>query len=170
MLFRSWDDKTTTRLEDRDELLDTAQREAHQQLIATLGNDPTAWRWGDLHTLTLTHGTLGSSGIQPIEMLFNRGPVPSGGSEAAVNATGWTPAEGFQVDWVPSMRQVVDLANFDNSAWVNLTGNSGHAFHSNYQDQLRAWTAGELFPWPFTQESVERDAEQVLRLEPPSSS
>jgi penicillin amidase len=99
-------------------------------------------------------------------MLFNRGPVAVGGSEAAVNATGWTPSDGFEVDWVPSMRQVIDLSNFDASTWVNLTGNSGHAYNKNYSDQIDAWVAGDQYPWAFSREAVRAEATDVLRLMP----
>jgi len=159
-----WIDKTTPVSEDRDALLATAQREAVAQLEEQLGSDPRSWRWGDLHTLELVNGTLGTSGIAPIEWLFNRGPVAAGGSEAAVNATGWTPADGFEVDWVPSMRQVIDLADFDASTWVNLTGNSGHAFNANYVDQLDAWLVGEQYAWPFTADAVQASAKSTLTL------
>ena len=161
-----WIDKTTPVAEDRDALLATAQREAVAQLEEQLGSDPRSWRWGDLHTLELVNGTLGTSGIAPIEWLFNRGPVATGGSEAAVNATGWTPADGFEVDWVPSMRQVIDLADFDASTWVNLTGNSGHAFNANYVDQLDAWLTGDQYSWPFTSAAVQASAKSTLTLTP----
>jgi penicillin amidase len=36
--------------------------------------------------------------------------------------------EGYEVDAVPSMRMIVDLSDLDASRWVQLTGNSGHAF------------------------------------------
>ncbi len=161
-----WIDKTTPAAEDRDGLLAIAQQAAADELRERLGGDPSAWRWGDLHQLTLTNATLGSSGIAPIEMLFNRGPFNSGGSEAAVNATGWTPAQGFEVEWVPSMRQVIDLSNFDASTWVNLTGNSGHAYNGTYADQIDEWLVGDQFPWAFSDDAVREDAVNVLTLIP----
>ena len=163
-----WDDKTTPETEGRDELLATAQQAAVEQLREALGSDPSSWRWGALHTLTFENGTLGTSGIAPIEMLFNRGPVEVGGSEAAVNATGWTPSNGFEVDWVPSMRQVIDLSNFDASTWVNLTGNSGHAYNRNYSDQIDTWVEGGQFPWPFSDDAVRENARNNLTLVPSS--
>lgn len=161
-----WIDKTTPVAEDRDQLLAVAQQAAVEQLSEALDSDPSNWRWGDLHTLTFTNQTLGTSGVAPIEMIFNRGPVAVGGSEAAVNATGWTPSDGFDVDWVPSMRQVIDLSDFDASTWVNLTGNSGHAYNANYSDQIDAWVAGEQYPWPFSRDAVEASTVDTLRFNP----
>ena len=164
-----WIDKTTPAAEDRDGLLATAQVAAVEELQERLGDDPSSWNWGALHQLTFTNGTLGTSGIAPIEMLFNRGPVAVGGSEAAVNATGWTPSDGYEVDWVPSMRQVIDLSNFDASTWVNLTGNSGHAYNRNYSDQIDVWVDGDQYPWVFSDKAVRDEAVDVLTLQPSSN-
>lgn len=164
-----WIDKTSPIAEDRDALLAVAESAANDLLRDRLGEDPNEWRWGALHTLTFTNGTLGTSGIGPIEMIFNRGPVEVSGSEAAVNATGWTPSNGFEVDWVPSMRQVIDLADFDSSSWVNLTGNSGHAYNRNYSDQVDTWLSGEQFPWLFTEQAVRETAVDTLTLVPPTN-
>ena len=52
------------------------------------------------------------------------------------------------------MRMVVDLGNLDHSTWVNQTGNSGHAFNDNYDDQVSAWAHNETFPWPSSEKAV----------------
>lgn len=150
----------------RDATLSSTLNAAVEGMVADFGADPTSWRWGDMHTLELTNQTLGASGIGPIEMLFNRGPVALSGGEATVNATGWTPRDGFEVNWVPSMRQVIDLADFDASTWVNLTGSSGHAYNRDYSDQIDAWRDGEQFPWPYSPEAVADSARNTLTLVP----
>jgi penicillin amidase len=161
-----WDDKTTPEVEGRDAMLATAMIEAQAELNELQGDSPADWNWGGIHTLTLTNQTLGASGIGPIESLFNRGPIEVSGGDSIVNANGWTPSEGYGVTWVPSMRQVIDLSDFDNSTWVNLTGNSGHAFNSNYSDQVDAWRDGQQFPWAFTAEAVKESTTYTLTLVP----
>ena len=104
-----------------------------------MGCDPDRWQWGRLHTLTLTNESFGESGIAPIEWLFNRGPYEVAGGSSVVNAVGWDATVGYGVDWVPSMRMIVDLADFDASTWINLTGASGHAFNPHYDDQTPLW-------------------------------
>ena len=163
-----WDDPSTPGVDTRDQVITASLDAAYQDLVSRLGADPTSWQWGDLHTLLLRNQTLGDSGIVPVEMLFNRGPIGAAGGSGIVLATGWTPSEGFEVNWVPSMRQVVDLSNFDYSTWVNLTGNSGHAFNPNYEDQVTAWQTGEQFPWAWTDEAIQQSAEATLTLAPPS--
>ena len=99
-------------------------------------------------------------------MLFNRGPFQVGGGGSIVQATGWTPSKGYQVNWVPSMRQVVDLSDLDASTWVNLAGASGHAFDPHYDDQTAAWQVGEQYPWPYTTAAVDAAAVDRLTLQP----
>ncbi|MFM9136249.1 MAG: penicillin acylase family protein [bacterium] len=163
-----WDDPLTPGTETRDQTITASLDAAYAELVELQGDDPTCWRWGAMHTLLLQHGTLGSSGVAPIEAIFNRGPVDTAGGSGIVNATGWTPSEGFAVNWVPSMRQVVDLADFDSSTWVNLTGNSGHAFNPGYADQVEAWQSGEQFPWPWSDTAVQEAQDATLTLTPAS--
>ena len=116
--------------------------------------------------MSAVNQTLGKSGIGPIERIFNRGPLPVGGGGSIPLANGWTPSEGFEVTWIPSMRQVVDWSDLDASTWVNFTGNSGHAYNANYVDQFDAWAAGQQFGWPFTRQAVEASAANTLTLQP----
>ncbi|MEO3857894.1 penicillin acylase family protein [Acrocarpospora sp. B8E8] len=162
-----WDDvRTKNGVETRDDILSAALAAADAEISDLLGDDPAGWRWGDLHTLELTNETFGTSGIAPIEWLFNRGPIRTSGSKDAVNATGWNPTNGYEADWVPSMRMIVDLANLDNSRWINLTGSSGHAFHPNYNNQSDLWANGDTTPWPSTEQAVKTASTDTLTLRP----
>jgi penicillin amidase len=161
-----WDDRSTPAVESLNDTFAAAMTDAVAELTARLGADPAAWRWGDLHTLELTNATFGKSGIDPIEWLFNRGPKGTSGGGAIVNATGWNAAEGYQVNAVPSMRMIVDMSNLDASRWVQLTGNSGHAFHPNYDDQFELWRTGENLSMPWTRSTIEAQARNTLTLNP----
>jgi penicillin amidase len=161
-----WDDTRTDRREGRDEIVTGALRAAYAELTDRLGDDPQAWRWGELHALPLESQTFGRSGIAPVEWLVNHDTVEVGGGESTVDATGWTARRGYETDWVPSMRMVVDLSAVDASRWVNLTGASGHAFHDNYTDQVELWRRGRTTPWPFTPTAVRRAATHTLVLRP----
>ena len=162
-----WDDaRTTDRVETRDDAVAAALTAAADELAGLQGTDPAGWRWGALHTLDVQNQSLGTSGISLIERLVNRGPIPTSGGDSIVNATGWTPYDGYTVDWVPSMRMVLDLSDLDRSSWVNLTGSSGHAYHRNYVDQLDAWAAGRTFSFPFSRGAVEAATTERLTLAP----
>jgi penicillin G amidase len=150
----------------RDAMIAHALEEAWTEASDRMGGDADAWRWGRLHTLTLTNQSFGESGIGPMEWLFNRGPYELGGGSSIVNAIGWDANIGYTVDWVPSMRMIVDLDDLDASRWVNLTGASGHAFHPHYADQAPLWQRGETREWPFTLEAVSSSATESLQLQP----
>ncbi|HET6673015.1 MAG TPA: penicillin acylase family protein [Agromyces sp.] len=150
----------------RDALLAHALEDAWTEASDRMGGNPDTWRWGRLHTLTLTNQSFGESGIGPIEWLFNRGPYELGGGSSIVNANGWDARVGYAVDWVPSMRMIIDLGDFDASRWINLTGASGHAFDRHYADQAPLWQRGETLDWPFTIAAVQDAAHDTLHIRP----
>jgi penicillin G amidase len=158
---RWWDDVRTKKVrEDRDTMLAKAMVRARKELTKDLAKDPTRWRWGKLHRLELVNSSFGSSGFGPLERLFNRGPYEVAGGSDAVLATGWDAAgEDYAVTSVPSMRMVVDLAQFDRSRWINLTGVSGHPSSAHYNDQIEEWVGGTTTPWPFTRQAVRKAAQ-----------
>ena len=162
-----WDDTRTDAIEDRDVVLEQAMIDAHEELVGLLGDDVTTWRWADLHTASFENLTFGQSGIAPIEWLFNRtAPDRVGGSADLVNAVGFYPPAGYVVDWIPSMRMVVDLSDLAASTSVNTTGQSGHAFHIHYDDMLDSWTDGAHHSMRWTREQVEDGSEGTLALVP----
>jgi penicillin amidase len=166
-----WDNRQTAGVtEGRDEILRQALVDARLDLTRRVGKDPTSWEWGKLHRLELRSQILGGSGTPGyVRMLFNRGPYEMPGGSAIVNANGWNASEGFDVNWAPSMRMVVDLSDLDASRWVNQTGASGHAYNAHYNDQVDEWVNGETFPWPFSAAAVEDSTDDTLTLNPRDS-
>lgn len=153
-------------LRTRDDVLVAALNDAAATLSVRLGGDPAQWRWGDLHQLTVRNQTLGTGGPAPVQWLLNRGPYEVPGGTAAVDATGWDAREGYEVNWVPSMRMVVNLADLDASTWVNLTGVSGHAFDEHDDDQLDLWRTGRAAAWHSTRSAIDAAAKGELTLTP----
>lgn len=159
-----WDSRATSNVEDRDEILAGVLQEAWTELVDELGNDPDDWRWGELHTATFRGAGFGSSGIWPIEWLFNRGPFETSGGGDLVNATTWAAFEGYEVVALPSMRMIVDLDDFSRSRALHTTGQSGHAFHKHYIDMVDLWVVNDTQPLHWDRSAVEADAEDHLRL------
>ncbi len=148
------------------DMLKRSAIDAYERLVAEQGDNPSRWNWGGLHALPLVNDTFGTSGIAPIEWMFNRGPYPVGGGSSVANATGWNLGEGFETVTVPSMRMIIDLSDFDDSRWNQLTGQSGHAFHTNYTDQVASWQAAELTPWAYSADAVDASTTDTLVLTP----
>lgn len=161
-----WDRQDTPETEDMTQIFQRAFRLAVDEMEQLQGKDPKRWNWGELHTATFRNATLGQSGVAPIEALFNRGPFPTAGGESIVNATGWDVLKPYTVDWLPSMRMIVDLSNLANSLTIHTTGQSGHAYHPNYIDMVERWRLIQYHPMLWTREQVQNAAQNHLRLIP----
>jgi len=98
------------------------------------------WRWGNIHTVTFEHVLAKKS---PLNSLFNIGPFPVGGSCTSVNHASYSLSKNnFHNKLGPSMRQIVDLSNRNNSLIVITTGQSGHPLSKHFKDQTPLWLEG----------------------------
>jgi penicillin amidase len=64
------------------------------------------------------------------------------------------------------MRMIVDLSQLDASRWIQLMGNSGHAFSAHYDDQFEAWRTGRTLPMRWDRTTIRRKALDALILTP----
>ncbi|HKI54132.1 MAG TPA: penicillin acylase family protein [Anaerolineales bacterium] len=162
-----WDDQSTEDVvETREDIIRKSFEQGVAELEDIFGKDTSKWNWGDMHAATFRNGTLGESGIAPIESLFNRGPFPTGGGESIVNATGWSVEDGYETNWLPSMRMIVDLGNLDNSVTVHTTGQSGHAYNQHYDDMAPMWANVEYYSMLWSEDAITSNAEGHLILSP----
>jgi len=161
-----FDDITTPEKETRDDIVLRSFADALDYLGNRFGDVPHAWGWGRLHGVTFVHQPLGESGIAPLEMIFNRGPVEVGGSAHTVNAASFDPEEPYATTDGVSQRLIVDLSDFDNSLSTHTTGQSGLVFNRHYDDMIRLWQAVEYHPLLWSREMVEQNQEGLLVLEP----
>lgn len=161
-----WDDVTTSDVETRDDMITVAFDDAMSELRDLLGDDVADWTWGDIHTITFTNQSLGDSGIGLIEDRFNRGPFRVAGSKSVPDAVGWDADVGYEVDWVPSMRMLIDLGDPSHARAIHTTGQSGHTDHPHYDDMIPLWLAGETAPMLWDRAEVEADAQATLILTP----
>ncbi len=157
-----WDDVNTPQVETRDDILLAAMTLARKEATSRMARDTDQWRWGRLHQVRLKEQTLGSSGIAPLEWIFNREQAPVSGGTAVVNAMGFDDRSGFDVSTGPAMRMLVDFSAPDDGRWVNQSGASGHAFSPHYDDQAPLWIGQQT--WPFVRSRAAVDARTVERL------
>jgi len=161
-----WDNITTPDVETRDDILAAAVYAGADELREMLGSDVASWTWGEIHRMIFVNQSLGESGIGLIEDRFNRGPFPASGATSVVNAVGWDAVEGYDVNWLPSMRMLVDLQDLTRSRTIHTTGQSGHADHEHYLDMAPLWLVGETVPMLWDRADVKADAEATMILEP----
>jgi penicillin amidase len=159
-----WDDNSTPERENLEDILQLTLEESYQELVKNQGNDPTDWRWGELHTITFKNQVMDSFPI--IKKAFNRGPFQTSGGSEIVNATGWESDNPYVVNWLPSMRMIVDLNNLDNSLSIHTTGQSGHAYHPHYIDLADLWRKIYYHPMPWDIRRIQSQAESLLILRP----
>jgi len=149
--------------ESRDRLLRGALDAALDELTATIGDDITAWRWGDLHRVRFA-GLLAR--VPGLGELFTGGEAPMGGDEETVLQGMYAPGEGYGVAVVPSWRMIADPSDWDRSLGTHTLGQSGHPASRHFNDLFATWLAGEHHPLPFSAAAVDAAAESRLRLEP----
>jgi penicillin amidase len=161
-----FDDVTTPEREGRDDIVLRSFADALDYLGNRFGDVPNAWEWGRLHGATFVHQPLGESGIAPLERIFNRGPVPVGGSGYTVNAASFDPQEPYTTTHGVSQRLIVDLSDFDNSLSTHTTGQSGLVFDRHYDDMITLWQAVEYHPLLWSKAEIETQREGLLVLQP----
>jgi penicillin amidase len=141
---------------------------AWEAATARLGADPAAWRWGDLHRLTLQH-VLGRGSHRAARVLawllrLNRGPLPRPGDGMTINLGAFPLTSPFEIAVGPSYRQLVDLGAPEESRWIVAGGVSGDPRSRHYADQIDVWARGETRPMRFL--SPDRSGGDVLVLIP----
>ncbi len=96
-------------------------------------------RWGDIHTLTVTHPL--SKGGKILGFIFNFGPYPISGAMDTINNIRRVGCrDEFSVKAGPSSRRLIDFLDAEKSWAIVPTGNSGHwksPFFSNQWELYR---------------------------------
>ncbi len=164
-----WDDTSTPQIETRDDILAAAMIRARKEITAMMAQDTARWRWGQLHRVTLHHQIFGDVAV--LRRLFDRGDYPAPGGPAVVDALAYNDSRGdgreaFAVSNGPTMRMLIDWSDLDRSRWINQSGNSGHAYHHNYDDQLPLWATGRTLPFAYRRPAVLAAADATLTLRP----
>ncbi len=162
-----WDDVTTpNKKETRDDMLRSAFLDAYKALSTQLGSDYKTWKWGMIHTAKFVSNPLGASGINVIEDFVNGGPVAVSGGTEIVNASSWTVDDPYHTRSISSMRMIVDFSDFNNSLWIQSTGQSGHPASPHYRDLIDKWRTIQYDPMLWGPENIRKAAVSTLVLQP----
>lgn len=159
----SWfDDIITPEIESKEQIIIKSFIEAVNYLTEKFGDDITKWKWGDIHKVTFKHLFAGKSKI--LDKLINIGPFSIGGDQTTLFNTSFKYEGNFENFLGPSMRQIVNMANLENSKIVIPGGQSGNIGHKNYKDQALLWLFGEYVDFNTDPDSYRNY--QLLRLIP----
>lgn len=125
------------------------------RLRRTLGEDPSAWRWGDLHQIVFHHRLGVTKGLR--RKLDASAPAP--GNRFTVNVAGYD-SKTYTQTWHPSYRQVIDPTDWSSATWMYAPGQSGVHYRTHYRDLVDPYMKGEQVPMLFG-EAAEREAVRV---------
>jgi penicillin amidase len=158
-----WDDPATPQKETRDDILKKSYQQGVDDLGKKYGDAPGEWRWGRLHTATFAH-PVGS--VQPLNLIFNVGPIAVPGDGYTVNNSGYNDAKGFAQQTITSLRWIMDVGDWDRSMAIHTTGQSGQPFNKHYSDMVLLWRDVQYVPFYFTRSALDKVKEGVLILQP----
>lgn len=154
------DDVRTTPAETCEETALVALDRGLDRLEQMAGTRMDRWAWGDLHQTQYPHRPF--SEVAYLKRFFHR-TIPNGGDGFTVNVAPYRYSELFQQYHVPGYRQIVDLADFNNSLFVTTTGESGNVLSRHYDDFIERHRDVRYLPMTFGRENVSGD---VLTLRP----
>jgi penicillin amidase len=146
---------------DWDGALKGAWGAAVAEITRRLGSDRSAWTWGALNQMAVTHPV--SAAVPPLRGLLSPPRVGVGGYSTTPNVLYITPGGTVEA---PSMRFVADMADPDNTRLVNFMGQSGHPASPHYADQFPLWLKAESPRLVMTPAAVAREARHTLTLVP----
>lgn len=148
----------------RDALLLQALNDGVQKLRAKLGPDSTQWQWGKLHHIQFEH-SLASLLPPDTAKAWGTPRYAVGGDNDTVHRATFRKSDFRQISGA-SYRQVIDVANWDNSRVQNVPGQSADPRSPHYQDLLKGWATGEYFPMAFSRAKVDSERANTLTLKP----
>jgi penicillin amidase len=140
-----------------DRALLSALDDAVADLTRRFGSDRNAWRWGDVHTASFRH---------PLAAQYDLPAVTRSGDGNTVNATG---GADYRQTSGASFREIIDLADFDNSVATNVPGQSADPRSPHYRDLLPLWGSDQYFPLVYSRRRVEQETASVVWLMPASA-
>lgn len=160
------DDVTTEPRENCAQIAGGAFDDALALLRRQLGDDPSGWRWADLHKASFRHPIVRY--VPGLRELFGT-TVATDGGPFTVNRGTAQFAGGddlFAHIHGPGLRAVFDLADLDASQFMIASGQSGHPLSAYYVDTTPAWRDGATLTLSGDAPSLQRDAVATLELSP----
>ncbi|MGK9369867.1 penicillin acylase family protein [Melioribacter sp. Ez-97] len=172
-----FDDVTTPRLENKNDILRKSLVDALSYLETNYGTDPVDWQWGKIHSVTFKHMFHGISSLA--DKLIDIGPFPIGGDGTTVFNTEYSfvtlfddgqteymnHENPFEIILGPSMRYIYDFANPGYIKFIMPTGQSGNFISPHYRDMTEMWLNGKYRVVPLNENEFEEKSAHKLVME-----
>jgi penicillin amidase len=168
-LVRALREEPSSRIEATwEEVIGEALAHACHELISRFGKDPARWVWGEIRGVYFRH-SFGE--VKTLAPIFNRGPFAMGGDANTVAQSAVDPMSPMSPAlFIPSLRMVADVGNWDACRFVLPGGQSGNPLSRHYDDQLGLWLDGEAVTIPWSRAAVEEATVDTLVLSKSPSS
>ena len=161
-----WDDQNTEEIESARQIMSRAFLSAIDEIIEDRGDDPSAWKYGQIHHLTHKHA-MGE--VDVLDDLFNVGryEVPSAKDALCKYEFKLTDTVDFEVFSGPAMRVSVDFGDVNSSESILPTGQSGNVFSPYYDNQADMYHSGEFRKQRMDTEEIEgvKIGESFIRVQ-----
>ena len=158
-----FDDRTTARIETRDDMLRAAAQDAWAELATRLGPDPGEWRWGDLSRLRFSNPWVPG---RLADRLLGGGDYPGRGSGETLGRARFPGSGNYDPRIIDSLRFVADLGDPDKVLAVIPGGASARLFDPHLNDQLPLWLSGEVGYWWFSDKAIAADTRKEMTFKP----
>jgi penicillin G amidase len=145
-----------------DELLRGALAAAWDQTVATLGDDPGAWRWDARHLTASRHPL--SSAFPAVSLDPPRASIGGDADTLQCGGYGLSGRNDFVITNTSVYRQVVDFARPKRASFIIPGGASGDPRSTHFADQLPLWQRHERIP--MLRSSPATEITETLRLLP----
>jgi penicillin amidase len=136
-------------------------QQAWKETVELLGENPDAWRWGDLHKISFSH-PLASLADDDLAQMMAYTTYPRGGAANTVNKSGFD-KDDFGVRSGASFRMVLDVGLWDDAEVTNAPGQSGDPRSPFYGNLLQGWATDSSIPLLYSRDAVE--ANEAVRIE-----
>ncbi len=149
-----------------DETLPAPLATAWQETVNAVGPDPLRWRWADWHHTAAQHTLTVALPENAAELNPPRVAVGGDGDTIQAAGYGWSGGNHFPITGLSVYRQVVDLAQIDQSSSVTPGGASGLPRSAHTSDQLELWRSHRRVPMHYGEPAVAAATVHTLGLAP----
>ena len=154
------DNLLTTSNESCADIAQQALERALDDLTERRGDKMDQWQWGTLHRTQYSHNPF--SQVDMLKPFFHR-EISNGGDDYTINAAPIRFSETYLQYHVVSYRHLIDVSNWNNSLFMQTTGQSGNVLSHHYDDLIERHQAVDYLPMTFGRDNVTGD---VLLLQP----
>lgn len=158
-----FDDRSTARRENRDDLIRQALDHVIEETEKRTGKKANMVEWGDIHTMYYIH-PIGRSGL--LKSLLGKGPFEMSGSNETLYRALYRYSDPYSVKYSAALRMVADLSDPNRVAAVLSCGVTDRLFHPHASDQARDYHSGGHVFWWFSDTAISEHAGATYYLVP----